>query len=346
LEIRKLNTLRGLAAIIVFFTHFSDETQWLDGVLGGAAGQYGVMLFFLLSGFLMSHLYLHRDYSQANVRDYLLARAGRILPLYLLVVLASWWMTKSGSDALYNIPDTGSLAAHLLFIYGESVLWSISPEVIFYLLFILIWPLARHRAGYIYVIVFTVLVALFFSNFPRWVGEFHGMPYNLFRVLRSLPYFFVGMLLGMHYRTLTVPAYMRKNRFLLALLLIPLLYPSFSPVTSDAIKRMWLSYEVLLVMSGVFAAVVFLVPDNNRLLANKLGDFLGKISFSLYLFHLPIIRMVQQWSLNTELKLFLSLALTIIAAWLSYRYFEGPAAKLIRGTVAYRAPMDSPLINK
>ena len=52
LEIRKLNALRGLAAIIVFITHFSDITNWLDGALGGGSGAYGVMLFFLLSGFL------------------------------------------------------------------------------------------------------------------------------------------------------------------------------------------------------------------------------------------------------------------------------------------------------
>jgi len=48
LEIRKLNTLRGLAALIVLITHFSDVTGWLGGSLGGRAGQYGVMLFFLL----------------------------------------------------------------------------------------------------------------------------------------------------------------------------------------------------------------------------------------------------------------------------------------------------------
>ena len=45
LEIRKLNTLRGLAALIVFITHFSDITHWLDGALGGGSGAYGVMLF-------------------------------------------------------------------------------------------------------------------------------------------------------------------------------------------------------------------------------------------------------------------------------------------------------------
>ena len=38
MEIRKLNSLRGLAALIVFFTHFSDITNWFGGVFGGGSG--------------------------------------------------------------------------------------------------------------------------------------------------------------------------------------------------------------------------------------------------------------------------------------------------------------------
>ena len=137
MEIKKLNTLRGLAALIVFVTHFSDITNWLGGVLGGGSGAYGVMLFFLLSGFLMSYLYLDRGFNKVNVKGYLLARAGRVLPLYLVVVLSSYYLTQAGSDFLYNIPDFNALLGHLLFLHGESVLWSIPPEIQFYFIFLI-----------------------------------------------------------------------------------------------------------------------------------------------------------------------------------------------------------------
>ena len=330
MEIRKLNTLRGLAALIVFVTHFSDITNWLDGSLGGGSGAYGVMLFFLLSGFLMSYLYLEKDLTKANVAHYFLARAGRVLPLYLVVVVGSYLLSISGMETLYNIPDFNALLGHLLFLYGESVLWSIPPEIQFYFIFIIFWAFAKNRTGYLYLSIFVVMILLFFSNFPRIQGEINGVPYNQFNVLRSLPFFFVGVIFGMNYKSLKVPAYLRKHWFILALCLIPLMYPELTPVTSDAKRRMWLSYEVLLVMSFVFFCVVFLVPNNNVLLANRFGDFIGKISYSLYLLHMPIILQVNKLDLSVELKLMLSFSLSVLAAYVSFRFFEKPIAKKIR----------------
>jgi peptidoglycan/LPS O-acetylase OafA/YrhL len=330
LEIRKLNTLRGLAALIVFVTHFSDITHWLDGSLGGGSGAYGVMLFFMLSGFLMSYLYLDKAFNQVNIKSYFLARAGRVLPLYLVIVFCSYLLSLADKDFLYNIPDFNALLGHLLFLYGESVLWSIPAEIHFYFIFIIFWAFSKNRAGYIYLFILAVMIVLFFSNFPKIHGDINGVPYNLFSVLRSLPYFFIGVIFGMHYKHLKVPEYLRKNRFILVLCLIPLMYPEFSPVSSDAKIRMWLSYEVLLVMSSVFFCVVFLVPDSNILLANKLGDFIGKISYSFYLLHLPIIVQVNQFDLSVELKLLLSFILSVLAAYVSYRSFEKPVAKLVR----------------
>ena len=174
------------------------------------------------------------------------------------------------------------------------------------------------------------MLLLFFSNFPRIHGDVNGVPYNVFSVLRTLPFFFVGVILGMQYRSLRVPEYLRKNWFILALCLIPLMYPYFTPVSTVDKTRMWLSYEVLLVMSTVFFCIVFLVPDNNIFLANKLGDFIGKISYSLYSLHMPIIVKVNLLGISVEIKLLLSLFLSVLAAYISYRYFERPVARIIR----------------
>ncbi len=333
MEIRKLNTLRALAALIVFFTHFSDVTNWLDGALGGGSGAYGVMLFFLLSGFLMSLLYLDKDFTKANIKRYFLARSARVLPLYLLVVLSSYALTINDSDILYNISDLNTLLGHLLFLHGESVLWSIPPEIQFYFLFLVFWALSGRRKGYIYVAIVAFMLVWYFANFPRIFGEFDGIPYNLFSTLRTFPYFFIGVIFGLHYKTFKVPSYLKSHWFILALCLIPLMYPEFTPINNSDKKRMWLSYEVLFVISTVFFCVVYLVPDNNILLANRVGDFIGKISYSLYLLHMPIIAAVNVLSMSTELKLVLSLSLSILVATLSFVLFEKPIARIIKGSV-------------
>ena len=330
MEIRKLNTLRGLAALIVFITHFSDITNWLDGMLGGGSGAYGVMLFFLLSGFLMSHLYLAQEFNNANIKRYLLARTARVVPLFLVIVLSSYVLSLNGNDTLYNIPDLNSLMSHMLFLYGDSVLWSIPPEIQFYFIFLIFWSLSKNKVGYIYLSILAVMLILFFANFPRVYGEINGVQYNLFNTLRSLPYFFIGVVFGMHYKSFKAPNYLKKHYFVLVLLLIPAMYPEISTVASDAKTRMWLSYEVLFVMSTVFFCSVFLVPDNNLLLANKFGDFLGKISYSLYLLHMPIIIFVNKFNLSVESKLILSFTLTIAIASFSFSFFEKPVATFIR----------------
>lgn len=337
MEIRKLNTLRGLAALIVFVTHFSDITNWLDGKLGGGAGAYGVMLFFLLSGFLMSYLYMSQEFTKAKIKQYLLARIARVVPLFLVIVLSSYMLTISGSALLYDIPDINALISHLLFLYGDSVLWSIPPEIQFYFIFLIFWSLSKNKGGYIYLSILAVMLVLFFSNFPRIYGDVNGIQYNLFNTLRSLPYFFVGVIFGLHYRSFKVPKYLKKHYFILVLLLIPAMYPELSPITSDAKARMWLSYEVLLVMSSVFFGIVYLVPDNNIVLVNRFGDFLGKISYSLYLLHMPIIILVNELNLAVELKLILSFALSVLIAFVSFKYFERPVARFIRNksNVAY-----------
>ena len=175
------------------------------------------------------------------------------------------------------------------------------------------------------------MISWYLASFPRLFGQIEGIPYNLFNTLRALPYFFIGVIFGLHYKSFKVPNYLKSSWFILALCLIPLMYPEFTPINEGDKKRMWLSYEILFVMSTVFFCVVFLVPNNTIFLANKVGDFIGKVSYSLYLLHMPIIVMVNKLNLGTELKLVLSLSLSILIAYVSYRFFERPVASTLRG---------------
>ncbi len=329
MEIRKLNSIRALAALIVLITHFSDATGWLDGKLGGRAGQYGVMLFFLLSGFLMSYLYLAKDFNFQSSKNYIVARIARVIPLFFLLVFLSYTLEQHGWHGLYSISEWHQVLSHLMFLKGESVLWSIAPEVQFYLIFVGLWFITAWKHYCLYFVVISSLIIILFSDFPRPTGSVYGLEYDL-HLFRSLPYFLVGVLFGKHYRSLSIPNNLMSQWFVLALILIPLLYPKLSPLNSATTHRMWLNYEILLVMSTVFFTIVYLVPDKSLLLSNPIGDFVGKISYSLYLLHMPLLPVVTNLAISVEWQLILFILISVTAAFCSYHLVEKPAAKWIR----------------
>jgi len=344
MEVRKLNALRGIAALIVVISHYSNTTSWLGGYLGHGAGQTGVMLFFLLSGFLMSFLYLAKPFNKAQVGRYLVARLARIIPLFFAVVGVSYLLEQLGVKGLFFEIENGvQLLHHLLLISGVNVLWTIPPEVQFYGLFVFMWWIASKWSWSLWVFITVSFAVIYYLGFPLiklpWFGSIVGLP-----ILSSLPYFFVGVLMGQLYRVWIVPQWMMSNGFVLALVFVPLLYPKIYKTFWPEGHQFWQDIEVLAVISGVFFMVVFLVPASNRLLSNAIGDFLGKISFSLYLLHLPVLHLLEgQAKLNPSIYLPLYLFFSIMVAYLAYLYLECPSRAAVRGLPAKLSQSRLPL---
>ena len=112
MQIRRLNFLRGLAALIVVVSHFSNKTGAWGQLLGRGAGQIGVMLFFMLSGFLMTYIYWKREASQKNLLLFFQSRLARVVPLYLFVVLVSYffgWPYKASSSMSFSLNLRGGV---------------------------------------------------------------------------------------------------------------------------------------------------------------------------------------------------------------------------------------------
>ena len=343
MQIRRLNTLRAIAALIVLVGHYSNRAQLWDAVLGTRAPQLGVMLFFLLSAFLMSVLYIGRAPTAQAMRGYALARFGRVVPLYVAVVVASYVLGKSGipwlAASVYDIPGVKSLASHLATLYGAQVLWTIPAELHFYLIFALLWWL-RPRAPWAIPLFIAGVLTLFASgHWPLGPKQpVMGFPLDL-PILRGLPYFVAGMAMGMLYLRWQPPARWRHHGFVAMLGLLFLLYPAilqkltgWSYGQGGGESPMWFLPLLLLAMSGIFFAIVFLVPDGNPLLEHRVGDYLGGISYSLYLLHFPVLLAMEAFGLARGAGgLLLFLAITIGASALTYRFFELPIRIRIRG---------------
>ena len=139
-----LDGLRGLAALTVAVSHFTNETGFAGGLPGTGAGQLGVMLFFALSGFLMGRLYLPQALDGPALRRFAVRRFARVVPLYLLVVGASFALVSATGRSWPLYPVTGrNLMEHLLFWRGQDGVWKVPGGAQFLSPVPLIWRFWR-----------------------------------------------------------------------------------------------------------------------------------------------------------------------------------------------------------
>lgn len=334
-EIRRLNSIRALAVMIVVLSHYTNESGIWGGYLGQGAGQLGVMLFFLLSAFLMAHLYFDSSPTVENIKKFAVARSARVIPLFLLVILASYCLYQlpfSGVQPyFYNIPDATSLVSHLLLLTGTSVLWSIPPEIYFYIVFACLW-FGRNIVGR--AIVFLPMALLVFSLFvpPQKATEttLFGL-YVKLSVLQVYPYFCAGFLLGWLYNHWQAPRFLSHHLFVVVLVAIPLLYPNVLQALTGITHGLWFDSRLLVALAVIFFVVVFLVPAKNWLLENPVGDFIGKISYSIYLLHYPVLLFLKDLGFTqSAFGLVGFIAVTSLVSTISHRYLEVPARSWIK----------------
>lgn len=328
--IHSLNTLRAIAALIVVVTHYSKSTGLFGGFVGRGSGQMGVMLFFIISGFLMAYLYLQnkKPFNPQNTKNFIVSRAARVLPLYLLLVVMSFLLMQINQPhILYNIPDLTSLVSHVLLLKGVSVFWTIPPEIHFYLFFIMLWLIYSKNQLVMYLLCILICVLAFYYESPRFNGSIGVLDYD-FSFLRSLPYFSVGMMFGLLYRHWSCSEKYQSGWYVLTLLTVVLMFPDVFEFVFGQRHGVWQSPFILLWMAVVFYCCVFLTPKDNSIISNRLGDFLGKISYSIYLLHMPVLRHFKELGKsNPELYLFLYIACTIVVSYFSYLLIEKPLRK-------------------
>lgn len=335
-EIKKLNSLRGLAALVVLVAHFSGSTGWLGGYPGKGAGQLGVMVFFVLSGFLMSYLYLHTELGSESLWRYVVARVARVVPLFALVIAVSAVLPRVGvTGVFFDLPNRALLTSHVFLLSGKNILWTIPTELHFYAGFILFWWVSgRSRIVGVMTVMATALLSIL-SGTPRYRGDVGSLAYD-FRLPQVIPYFLSGVLLGVLYRSWRLPSSKQRTWYAVVLVGIPVMYPLVFESIFGFRHGLWNDPLVLVVVSAVFAVVLFAVPDETALLSNPVGDFLGKISYSLYLLHVPVMWAVRKLPLPEDLPLTNSLrfaiflALSIVVASVVYDRFERPAQRYLR----------------
>jgi peptidoglycan/LPS O-acetylase OafA/YrhL len=170
-----LDVLRGLAALCVVFNHFgyfvpsrlnNPVYQWIN------PGDYGVFVFFIISGYIIPAS-LER---KGSVRTFWVSRIFRLYPLYLLAVgfALVLWAVHIGSLRGEGADPATSILSQLLMmsnvLSGENlpnVVWSLSYEMIFYLLLTALFMARIHRRSSRYALAFAVAAVAFGGLLPQ-----------------------------------------------------------------------------------------------------------------------------------------------------------------------------------
>lgn len=358
----ELESLRGWAILLVVGFHYfgilalaerTDNPLWVT-LLGG--GNTGVTLFFVLSGFLLSRPFLQglRDGQQVSIRRFYSARLFRIVPLYYAAVLLAWFMTQKAAalKALLFIP-IGFQA------FPFSVpWWSLCTEIQFYLL--LPWTiwLLRYRAGRWLVagaLLAWAVAHVYLFHLPGWLSQANFLENSLFGRAGA---FLVGAAcawfsLGRGYEWLCERALVCVVVLAGCLLGLGRMWLWFSlSGERNALQALPMYHNIeSLLWGGVMLGLLALSWRAKALLANPLLDHFGRISYSLYLIHVPVQfyclypLKAAGMTLDANIDVYLlriafSLALSWGLAWLSYRLVEMPFLRLKSHLATYsgRAP--------
>jgi len=337
--INSLTGLRGMAAFIVFISHCANQGM-LPAIFSNGLGQIGVMLFFILSGFLMGHLYLNKDSSTANIKHYLIARIGRIFPLYFLLILLSVLIsTTIYQDFHYQITEAQIVLRALLFIDAPYEFWTIPVEVQFYAVFIVFWILYQRNTSPFLLVTFiasTAIPSIFL--YPEL-----GYAPALFSSY-CVP-FFVGIGTAVMYPRIASSVFLKKFAAYAA---APGIIALFLNLPAVRLEHNWILDSHFFVRTWVdpvnwviVYCVFFCAMLNARalhFLNTRAFVLLGEISFGFYLIHYPVLKLIKSLGIPLSLQFVTSCILISLMAWFSYKYFEQPANKLIREKLT-KAPL-------
>lgn len=322
-----LDGLRGLAALIVVLGHASYQEMMPSLLRGKGVAQMGVVLFFLLSGFLMTYLYAGTPLSVGRISAYARHRFGRVLPLYVLVVVLSFVTYKFVVPvAIFDVFSIEDLLGHLLIIKANGVLWTVPVEIQFYLVFVAIWYAESRGVSLPVIAVLAVLCVL-----AAYLSGSYG---RNFLLARWGHFFLLGSLTGLLWR--------RHRQQMLTISTLPMVRWSSWVIVILALLalpqlRQWVGCSVFPAIIDPFFAGLPLLFFLAALLNLPAAGFLkirfmcwlGKISYGIYIFHVPVLRLVrrgfQSIGIAPGVYLFpLAFALVLQVAWVSYRYFETP----------------------
>ena len=314
-RLRFIDGLRGLAALLVVAAHADNRFE---------VGRHGVSIFFVISGFIICYSLRNTPATWIDSLRFIGRRIVRLDPPYWALIATTQLLARPSVSA-------GSLLAHAFYVQSfvgyshiVTVFWTLCIEVQFYLTFLII------RAVATWLRLPLALVAL-----PLFVASLVNMRY---------PESFEAAVGSCNALTCLIPFYASFYLGILACNFFVSRSPSdrftlFGALAASSL-RLGVQFDDWLAVSIVTAIGIYAASLGNGMrhwLADPISQFFGRISYSLYLWHLLVISTV---TFRTGSQL-LAVSAAIFFSALMYLMIERPSVLMAkRAFASYAAKSD------
>ncbi len=319
---KDINGLRAIAVMAVVLFHFN--ASWLPG------GFAGVDVFFVISGFLMTGIIFKGiEQERFSILTFYIARANRIIPAlamlcFVLLVLGWFYLVPLDYKALgkHVVSSMGFLSNVIYWResgYFDAVshekwllhTWSLSAEWQFYIIYPLVLVALRKfmtvKAMKTAVLLGTILGFIFcvIATYKWPNPAYYLLPTRAWEMMMG----------GVAYLyPFSIQEKRKKSVEFLGLILIA---GSYFFVSKD---NPWPGYLAIFPVLGAFL-IIQAQRNDSFITSNAVFQKIGAWSYSIYLWHWPIVVAIYYFSLN-DMFIYLGVALSVLLGFFSNKYIE------------------------
>jgi len=295
-RVKELDSARGLAAIIVVAYHCVytiNIGEWQSNpylhifekfiFLPAKFGEFAVYFFMAISGYVLAMMANRNSF--LSKKQWMIWRSMRLVPLYylslILAMCVSIFLSNHKKNNLQYFLHSYLFSNSNIYSGDNPPLWSLSVEIILSLLFFSIIRFERLIHSRIFVV--TILM---------YAGTYLADGWGVRALLRSLIYFIIGVSIYLGAKNWSD----RKVSLNILVFLNLLLALSLIPRSRELLT--------LLQILTIPLTLAFCLQSERKILSeSKILAHLGKISFTMYVFHWPILQIFHAKTKNTEISL-------------------------------------------